>query len=46
MAGFPNLYVCNGLGQLRDVTRDVSVDLLSAFNPNRDYSLAIPCLIA
>jgi hypothetical protein len=42
MAGFPNLYVCNGLGQLRDV----SVDLLSAFNPNRDYSLAIPCLIA
>ncbi|SAL73129.1 major facilitator transporter [Caballeronia udeis] len=29
MAGFANLYVCNGLGQLRDVTLDMSVELFS-----------------
>jgi hypothetical protein len=34
MAGFANLYVCNGLGQLRDVTLDVSVELFSkSVNP-------------
>ena len=27
MAGFANLSVCNDLGQLRDVTFDVSVEL-------------------
>jgi hypothetical protein len=29
MAGFANLDVCNGLGQLRDVTLNVSVELFS-----------------
>jgi hypothetical protein len=34
MAGFANLYVCNGLGQLRDVTLDVRVELFSkSVNP-------------
>ena len=28
-AGFVNLYFCNGLGQLRDVTLDVRVELFS-----------------
>jgi hypothetical protein len=37
MTAFANLFVCNSLGQLRDVTLDISIELFSKFkNPIPD----------